>query len=427
MAPGLMSEDASQLLAEAAIEAIAIHEEGVLVAANSRFFELFGYLPAELIGRSIGSLLIAPASMEAARAAISSGRTTPYEGVGVRKDGTEFPIEIRSREREHHGRRVRAAVLRDVSERVEGDRLRSGLVDDLRAVNDLAIALGAARGLPELYSTIAEKMCRIAGAAFVVVSSFRPQQSALVVESVAVSPKLGHSLADIENMLGGKVVGLRMPLDPGIVADLTLLASLTSLREVSFGAISEEAGLAIERALGLGAFHVITFADDRGPLATCMMAMRRGAPPPSEELRTALARVASVALSRVVAEDALRESEARFSTTFHASPLSTAITRMDDGCLFDVNLAWTRLTGVEREEAVGRTPVERGLWVDPGRRDQLLAALRAGGDASSFAFQLRRRSGEICEALMSAAPVEVAGRPCMLTMAVDITDRKHAE
>ncbi len=313
--------------------------------------------------------------------------------------------------------------------RLEAERVRARLVEDLRAVTELAIELGAARTPPQLYETIAAKLCSVANAAFVAVSSFRPQECALVVESVAVSPGLGLGLADLEGLLGGQVIGLRMPLDPQTVALLArdFVASFTSLREVCFGAIPEAASEAIRHALDLGELHAIAFADERGPLATCTMAMRRGAPPPSEELRSAFARVGTVAVSRVLAESALRESEARFATTFRSSPLSTAITLLEDGHILDVNEAWVRLTGFAADEAVGQTTEALGLWVDPRQRAQLLEHARSGKALGSGEMQLRRRSGEIRDLLMSAEPIDVAGRSCMLSMALDITERKRAE
>jgi PAS domain S-box-containing protein len=139
-----------------------------------------------------------------------------------------------------------------------------------------------------------------------------------------------------------------------------------------------------------------------------------------------LARSIRYAIERQRAEEALRESEARFSTVFRANPAAIAITRLSDGRLADVNQAWQDLTGYTYAEAVGHTPYELNLWVKPEQRERLIDVLREQRTARGE-MQLRRRSGELCDALMSAELIELAGECYLLTLAQDITERKQAE
>ena len=60
------------------------------------------------------------------------------------------------------------------------------------------------------------------------------------------------------------------------------------------------------------------------------------------------------------AEEALRESEERFSRFFRASPVGTSITRLSDGQIVDVNDAFLGLFGYTREEVVGQNPLKLG-------------------------------------------------------------------
>jgi PAS domain S-box-containing protein len=127
------------------------------------------------------------------------------------------------------------------------------------------------------------------------------------------------------------------------------------------------------------------------------------------------------------AQEALRESKARFSTFFHASPMSVAITRLADNQFVDVNESWQNLTGFTREEVIGRTPLELNIWVDFGERDRLIRRLREQGIVRGFEIQIRQKSGNIRHLIMAAEMIELAGEPLMLSMAVDITDRKQVE
>jgi PAS domain S-box-containing protein len=127
------------------------------------------------------------------------------------------------------------------------------------------------------------------------------------------------------------------------------------------------------------------------------------------------------------AEQALRASEARFSTVFHASPLSIAILRLEDDQFVDVNEAWEKLTGHSRSEAIGCTPHHLEIWDDPRERESLIEQMHAHGAVVSSPVELRRKSGESVDTLLSAELIELAGEPCMLSMALDVTENRRAE
>jgi PAS domain S-box-containing protein len=124
---------------------------------------------------------------------------------------------------------------------------------------------------------------------------------------------------------------------------------------------------------------------------------------------------------------ALRASEARFVTIFQASPAAITITRLSDQCLIDFNPAWQKITGLTRNEALGRSSLELNCWVDPALRERLIAEVRAGATVRDFEFQARHKSGALTDLLLSAELIEMAGEPCLLTLATDITQRKRAE
>src|SRR5262249_50258706 len=61
-------------------------------------------------------------------------------------------------------------------------------------------------------------------------------------------------------------------------------------------------------------------------------------------------------------ETQLRESEARFSVAFQASPILIGILRMSDGAYVLANDALINWLGCSREEVIGRTSAEFGMW-----------------------------------------------------------------
>ncbi len=125
-------------------------------------------------------------------------------------------------------------------------------------------------------------------------------------------------------------------------------------------------------------------------------------------------------------ERLLAESESRFATIFRASPVPVIISRLDDGEYVEVNEAWSRFFGWPREETLGRTSLALGIWVDPAERERFVAPLVQKGFHSAE-LRLRKKSGEVCDVVLSAGVIELAGRRCALSSVLDISERKRAE
>ncbi|HSL43176.1 MAG TPA: PAS domain S-box protein [Anaerolineales bacterium] len=130
---------------------------------------------------------------------------------------------------------------------------------------------------------------------------------------------------------------------------------------------------------------------------------------------------------RKKAEEALRESEERFSKAFHSSPDAIIISRMSDGLIIEVNEGWRALFGHEPSEVVGRTSSELDLFVNPDDRKEAVRRLKETGVIRDFELQIRRQSGEVRLASLSAERMEVNGEAALLTVLRDITERKQGE
>jgi len=127
------------------------------------------------------------------------------------------------------------------------------------------------------------------------------------------------------------------------------------------------------------------------------------------------------------AEEALRESEERFATAFHASPAPMAITEIETGRFLDINAQQLRMFDDSREQIIGHTSTELGIWADPGTRERLIAQLRADGSLRETPVRIRTRTGEIRQALYSAEILRLGEQKVLLSLVYDITEKKHAE
>jgi PAS domain S-box-containing protein len=126
-------------------------------------------------------------------------------------------------------------------------------------------------------------------------------------------------------------------------------------------------------------------------------------------------------------EEELRESEARFSAAFQASPASIGILRVSDEKYVLVNDAHLNWLGYPREEVIGRTCLELGMWDNPGERDLILKDMQTFGSIRQRECRWKNRRGERFTILLSAEAITLNKTPHMIAMAIDITQRKRAE
>jgi PAS domain S-box-containing protein len=125
-------EERYRLLSEAALENIAIIDRGTIVDVNDAFVKTSGYDRSEIIGQPAVKFA-APESREAIINNIISGSEEPYDAVGLKKDGTTFPVEITGRQISFKGRKVRVTVLRDITKRKRTEEALRVSEENLRA------------------------------------------------------------------------------------------------------------------------------------------------------------------------------------------------------------------------------------------------------------------------------------------------------
>lgn len=126
-------------------------------------------------------------------------------------------------------------------------------------------------------------------------------------------------------------------------------------------------------------------------------------------------------------EAELHQVEQRFSLAFQLSPSATAISEVETGIHIDVNDKWVEILGHSRDEALGRTAAELGIWANPEDRARAVSLLKKHGRFRDFEAQYRTRRGELRDFLISAEPFPIGDRPHMLIVGYDITERKAME
>ena len=142
------SQSAARLLeCEAYFEAVAVADRDTILSVSSNFAQLFGYEPAEMVGMSLLELL-SPKSYKQASQMISAASNTVCETIFLKRDGTAFPADVRSKFVFWEGRLVQVKAVRDLTERkllaAELERSRSLLHATLEATADGILAVTTA-------------------------------------------------------------------------------------------------------------------------------------------------------------------------------------------------------------------------------------------------------------------------------------------
>jgi PAS domain S-box-containing protein len=110
------SEERFKVLSQEVVEGIVLSENGRIIDANRSVTEMFGYGLEELVGKDAIELT-PPEYRDKVMRRISDEDTRPYESMGLKKDGTVFPIEMRPRHLPYSGRRIRVTSVIDLTER----------------------------------------------------------------------------------------------------------------------------------------------------------------------------------------------------------------------------------------------------------------------------------------------------------------------
>jgi PAS domain S-box-containing protein len=110
------SEERFRQLSEATFEGVVIHEQGIILDCNQAISKMFGYKSSELLHKNVLELVTAE-FCNLGWHNIHSAYEKPYEVIGLRKDGSTFPLEIRAKTCLQNGRNVRISALRDITAR----------------------------------------------------------------------------------------------------------------------------------------------------------------------------------------------------------------------------------------------------------------------------------------------------------------------
>ncbi len=103
--------------------------------------------------------------------------------------------------------------------------------------------------------------------------------------------------------------------------------------------------------------------------------------------------------------------------------MAASISRYGDGCLLAVNDAWVQLTGVRREDALGRSTIELGHWLSSAHRQESLQRL----GHSTIDMPVLHQDIGLRRVRMRGTVLRHEGQDLLMTLMEDITELYEAE
>lgn len=422
-----VSEAVKAAILETSLDCVVtIDHAGHILDFNPAAERTFGYSRAEAVGREMGELIVPPrlrgAHRQGLSRAVASGQDTivgqRIEITAVRRNGEEFPVELAITRIKTGGPPIFTGHIRDITERKRAEAsLRESqqlLASITHNISDGIFRRTPERGLVYVneaylkmfgFTTLEELNQRSVWAAYANPDRRKELLALLERDGVFNQQEVEFVRKDGSRFWGlASSIRIRDPERPEAWYDDGAITNISERKRIE-GQI-QELNQDLERRIAGRTTELVAA---------------------NEELRKEVAehRVTESALRS--SEARLRESQERFSKAFRASPVFASIARMSDGKFIEVNEAFLQTCGYTREEVIGSTSADLGLWADLSERGKFLLELQLRGFIRNRECIIRARSGKLDTVLLSAELIEIDAKPHILAVGLNITTRKQAE
>jgi PAS domain S-box-containing protein len=151
---------------------VTMDHHGNIVEVNEAAERTFGYTAAEMVGRELAALMVPPRLRDAHRRGlkryVETGHSRlinhPLEIEAMRKDGSEFPVELAITRPDLPGPPLFCGYIRDVTERRKKDAALRRLADEQAALRRVATAVAAEPEPTAVFGLVSEEVGRLLGA-----------------------------------------------------------------------------------------------------------------------------------------------------------------------------------------------------------------------------------------------------------------------
>jgi PAS domain S-box-containing protein len=145
----------------------------------------------------------------------------------------------------------------------------------------------------------------------------------------------------------------------------------------------------------------------------------------SEGRPQSLAGIVADVTERIQLREALQLSQQKFEVAFSNNPAAIVLTRLEDGCVVDVNETWLAMTAERREAVIGQSA--RFMWPNAQDAKRFIEELQAHQTLHGWEQEFRTRAGVPFMTRLSAQVLSIGGETMILSTLIDITNQKRTQ
>jgi PAS domain S-box-containing protein len=187
--PALSAAHARAVLDLAFDSVVTMNAEGRIVGVNPEAERTFGHPAESLMGRELADAIIPPALREAHRRGLArhlAGGRGEIEGrrvetIGLRSDGTEFPVELAVRRLDITEPPLFIGFLRDLTKRKATESELRRLADEQAALRRVATLVASGADGRRVMAAVTEEVGRLLGAQTANMIRYEDERTATVV------------------------------------------------------------------------------------------------------------------------------------------------------------------------------------------------------------------------------------------------------
>ena len=119
-----------------------------------------------------------------------------------------------------------------------------------------------------------------------------------------------------------------------------------------------------------------------------------------------------------------RINQEKFTKAFLNNSIPVGITTLKDGRYVEVSDSYLSLMGRKREDVIGSTTIETG-FITQEQRKSFFHELNKNGSVENFEMEVKTKGGVLRQGLFNAVMMTLGKEKCLLTVMIDITERKQ--
>ncbi|MDO9097601.1 MAG: PAS domain S-box protein, partial [Candidatus Methanoperedens sp.] len=399
---------------------IVVNNKGRILQANAQAGKIFGYAEKELIGKPV-ELLIPLRFRERHNEKMNEYLKNPrirlmgadLELYALRKDGTEFPVDIALGYIETKDGIIVLSVVRDITEHEKMDT-------EIRLLLTLTQGINESKDLNSAMEIALKKVCEATGWNYG--EAWVPVQNGKVHVCSPVWYSTDDRLSKFRK-LSEKCVfypGTGLPGRVWLSKKTEWIPDVSDLPATIFPRVKAARELGLKAGLG------VPIISDNNVLAVLVFLMFKSREKDSQmvEIVSAVAAQLGAVISRKNAEEQARAASSYARSLIKAS-LDPLVTISHEGKITDVNNASELVTGVPREELIGSDFSD--YFTEPDKAREGYRQVFEKGTVRDYPLAIRHISGKVTDVLYNATVYrneagEVEG---VFAAARDITEHKR--